>query len=185
MLWLTIGSKTKLPQMTRVEVKPELLLRARERSRLDRATLARRFPQLDAWERSESSPTLKQLESLAKATHTPVGYFFLPEPPVERVPIPDFRTVGNERIGRPSPDLLDTIYICQQRQEWYRGFARSEGHEALPFVGSAHLTDGVEGAAAAIRHTLEFDVEERRRMSTWTEALRRFIEQADALGVLV
>ncbi len=171
--------------MTRVEIKPRLLRWARERSRLDRATLAHRFPQLDAWERSESSPTLKQLESFAKATHTPIGYLFLQEPPVEHVPIPDFRPVGNERIGNPSSDLLDTVYICQQRQEWYRGFARSEGEEVVPFVGSAHLNDDVEAAAATIRRTLRFDLDERRQIPTWTDALRRFIEQADALGVLV
>ena len=171
--------------MTRVEIKPELLRWARERSGLDRAALAHRFPQLDAWERHESSPTLKQLESYAKATHTPVGFFFLQEPPVERVPIPDFRTVGSGRIRHPSPDLLDTIYICQQRQEWYREFARSEGAEAVPFVGSTNLTEDVVTAAATIRRALGFDVEERRQMPTWTDALRRFIEQADALGVLV
>jgi Zn-dependent peptidase ImmA (M78 family) len=125
------------------------------------------------------------LESFAKATHTPFGYLFLQEPPVERIPIPDFRTVGDERIGHPSPDLLDTVYICQQRQEWYRDFVRSEGEEPVPFVGSAHLADGVEATAATIRHALRFDINERRRMPTWTDALRRFIEQADALGVLV
>jgi Zn-dependent peptidase ImmA (M78 family) len=170
--------------MMRVEIKPELLRWARERSGLGHAALAHRFPQLDAWERQESSPTLKQLEGFAKATHTPVGYLFLREPPVERVPIPDFRTVGNERIGHPSPDLLDTVYLCQQRQEWYRAFARSEGEEAVPFVGSAHMTGDVEAAAATIRPALGFDVEERRQMATWTDALRRFIEQADAVGVL-
>lgn len=171
--------------MMRVEVKPELLRWARERSGLDPGALAHRFPRLDGWERREASPTLKQLESFAKATHTPVGYLFLQEPPIERVPIPDFRTAGNEHIGRPSPDLLDTIYICQQRQEWYRDFARSEGEAPVPFVGSARPTDDVEATAARIRRALGFDVEERRQMPTWTEALRRFIEQADALGVLV
>ncbi|HYL73337.1 MAG TPA: XRE family transcriptional regulator [Bryobacteraceae bacterium] len=171
--------------MTRVQIKPELLRWARERSGLDLAALAHRFPQLDTWERRESSPTLKQLESFAKATHTPIGYLFLQEPPVERVPIPDFRTVGNERIGHPSPDLLDSVYICQQRQEWYRNFARSEGEQPVQFVGSAHLTSDIEATAATMRSALGFDVEERRQMPTWTDALRRFIEQADALGVLV
>jgi len=171
--------------MTRIEIKPELLRWARERSGAEAAVLARRFPQLALWERQEASPTLKQLENFAKATHTPIGYLFLHEPPVERVPIPDFRTFGNARMGRPSPDLLDTIYLCQQRQEWYRSFARAEGEQRIPFVGAAHLTDEVEATAAAIRHALGFDLEERRQMPTWTDALRRFIEQADTLGVLV
>jgi Zn-dependent peptidase ImmA (M78 family) len=36
-----------------------------------------------------------------------------------------------------------------------------------------------------MREALGFDIEARRRMPTWTDALRRFNEQADALGVLV
>jgi Zn-dependent peptidase ImmA (M78 family)/transcriptional regulator with XRE-family HTH domain len=171
--------------MMRVDVKPELLRWARERAGLGPGELAHRFPQLDSWERGEERPTLKQLESFAKATHTPVGYLFLQEPPVERVPIPDFRTVANARIARPSPDLLETVYICQQRQEWYRDFARSVGEEPLAFVGSATLASGVEATAESMRHALGFDLEERRRMPTWTDALRRFIGQADELGVMV
>lgn len=171
--------------MMRVDVKPELLRWARERAGLGPGALAPRFPQLGAWERGDERPTLKQLEGFAKATHTPVGYLFLQEPPIERVPIPDFRTVGSARVARPSPDLLDTVYICQQRQEWYRDFARSVGEEPLAFVGSVNLASSVEATAASLRHALGFDLEERRRMSTWTDALGRFIEQADALGVLV
>jgi Zn-dependent peptidase ImmA (M78 family) len=171
--------------MVRVEVKPELLRWAQERAGFQPGTLAERFPRLEAWERGVAQPTLKQLEAFAKATRTPVGFLFLPEPPVEEVPIPDLRTIGNERLERPSPDLLDTIYLCQQRQEWYRDFARSEGEDSFPFVGSASLASDVGEMAAAIRGTLGFDLEERRQTPTWTEALRRFIGLADELGVLV
>ena len=171
----------------RVEVKPGMLRWARKRAGLDPDTLAHRFPKLADWEDAEKNarPTLKQLEDFARATHAPVGYLFLPEPPVEQVPIPDFRTVGNQRIGHPSPDLLDTVYICQQRQEWYRDFARSVREEALPFIGSATVQSDVDQTAAKIRQALRFDIEERRQCATWAEALSRFIEQADSLGVLV
>jgi Zn-dependent peptidase ImmA (M78 family) len=171
--------------MMRVEVKPELLRWARERAGFDVPALSRKFPRLDAWESGALHPTLKQVERFAKATYAPVGFLFLQEPPIERVPIPDFRTISGERLEHPSPDLLDTIYICQQRQEWYREFARSAGEAPLPFAGSTHLTNEVGTIAANIRHALKFDIEERRQMPTWTDALRRFIEQADTLGVLV
>ena len=169
----------------RVEIRPEMLRWACDRAGLDPLDLAIRIPQFAAWERREKRPTLKQLEGFAKATHTPIGYLFLPAPPVERVPIPDFRTVANERIHHPSPDLLDTLYVCQQRQEWYREHARSVGDEPLAFVGSVRVRADVVQTAARIRHALGFDIDERRQTPTWTEALRRFIAQADALGVLV
>ena len=159
--------------MIRVEVRPELLRWARGRAGLSTADLAKRFPKLDDRETGRALPTLKQLERFAKATVTPVGFMFLEAPPVEEVPIPDFRTVENVHTERPSPDLLDTIYVCQQRQEWYRDFARSMGEEPLSIVGSAQPTDGVEATAARMRRALDFDVEERRRIPTWTEALRR------------
>jgi Zn-dependent peptidase ImmA (M78 family) len=169
----------------RVEVKPALLRWAVERSGHGADTFAARFPHLEEWLEGEASPTLTQLEGLAKATYTPIGFFFLPEAPVEQVPIPDFRTTAGPRAPRPSPDLLDTIYICQQRQEWYRDFARSMGEQPLSFVSSTRVTDDVVTAAAKIRDVLGFDLAARRAMSTWTDALRLFIEQADAAGIMV
>ena len=169
----------------RVDVRPKLLRWARERAELDIDTLISRFPKLQAWESGEVRPTLRQLEGFAAATHTPIGYLFLPTPPTERIPIPDFRTAAHRRRGRPSPDLLDTIYLCQQRQDWYRDFARTTGEPSLTFVGSARPSDGIVETAARIRQALGFDVEERHHLPTWTDALRQFIDQADALGILV
>ena len=173
------------PPMNRVPVQPTLLRWARERAGYDADTLTGRFPRLGEWERCEVQPTLKQVEAFAKATHTPVGLLFLGEPPVESVPIPDFRTVANVHVSHPGPDLLETVYLCQQRQDWYRDFALSMHEPELDFVGSANLKDDIVEIAATMRHILRFDLEERRRLATWTDALRHFIGQADALGVLV
>lgn len=171
--------------MSRVTVKPEMLLWACERSGQSPESMHNRFPKLELWSSGKASPTLKQLESFARATYTSIGFLFLQEPPVEKVPIPDFRTVGNKEFEQPSPDLLDTIYICQQRQEWYREFMRASGEKPLQFVGSASIENNVKEFAESIRHALGFDIEERRKMRTWVDALRSFIDQADELGILI
>ncbi len=168
-----------------VDVNPQVLRWARKRAGIETDTLANRFPRYREWESGAARPTLKQLERLARTVHASVGYFFLAEPPEEHLPIPDFRTVANLRSGQPSVDLLDTVYLCQQRQDWYRNFARMEGEDTLPFVGSATPASSVKSTAAAMGAVLGFDLEERRSATTWSDALRRFIEQADALGVLV
>ena len=96
----------------RVDVKPELLRWARKRSGIETNALVKRFPKYREWESGYSRPTLKQLESLAKVTHAPIGSFFLSRPLAEEFPIPDLRTVGNKPFPRqPSVDLLDTIYL--------------------------------------------------------------------------
>jgi Zn-dependent peptidase ImmA (M78 family) len=168
---------------TRVEVNPELLAWACRRSGLAFDAVQHRFPMLAAWESGEQQPTLKQLESFAQAMHTPIGFLFLPEPPVETVPIPDYRTIGDAGVRLPSANLLDTIYQCQQRQDWYRDFAILNHEPAVEHFGSLSATANTAAAANVMRAALEFDIENRG--SSRTEALRILIEHAEALGFLV
>jgi Zn-dependent peptidase ImmA (M78 family) len=156
---------------------------ARERSGLGLEALTGRFPRLAEWEQGDVLPTMKQLEGFAQATHTPVGFLFLLEPPEERVPIPDYRTVRDSGVGRPSPDLLDTIYQCEQRQEWYREFSILNREGPVDLVGSLTTAVPVVEAASTIRANLAFEAEERG--STWSDALRGLIERVEDLGVLV
>lgn len=171
--------------VVRVEVAPQVVRWARERAHLERDALSRAFPKLAEWEEGTARPTFKQLEAFARRTHAPLGYFFLPEPPIERLPIPDFRTVGNVAVGRPSPELLDTIYQCQRQQGWYREYVEINGGEPLAFVGSLTPEGDVVSAARAVRSELELDLRPRRVARTWEDALRQLVQQAEALGVLV
>lgn len=167
----------------RIEVSPELLAWARQRSGVTFDVLSRRFPKLPAWERREQSPTFKQLESYAQATHTAFGLFFLPHPPEERIPIPDFRTIGDGGVHRPSANLLDTIYQCEQRQDWYRDYATVNQEGPVEFIGSLTTSVPPLHAADVMREALNFEPADRG--STWTDALRILVDRAEGLGILV
>jgi len=172
--------------LMRVAVSPDLLRWARERDGVMAADeLAGRFPKLADWEAGTAQPTLNQIEAFARAVHVPVGYLFLRTPPEEPVPIPDFRTFEGRAVHRPSPNLLDMIYACQERQSWYGEFSLASRIPEAEFVGAASLDQPPDDVASDMAARLGFDLAARATCRTWEEALRLFIGQAEKLGVLV
>ena len=173
--------------MIRIPVPPEMLRWACERAGHDVDHVAKRIPQLRAWIRHERQPTLKQLERLANVTHTPLGYLFLPEPPDERLPVPDYRTLSGTAAAKPSPDLLDTLYTMQRRQAWLRESLVEHDTEPLPFVGSARLADDPDAAGREMRRALNLDEGWATEVRTWQDAvgeLRRAIEHLGVMAVI-
>jgi len=170
----------------RVAASPDLLRWARERDGVMAADeLAGRFPKLADWEAGTAQPTLNQIEAFARAVHVPVGYLFLRTPPEEPVPIPDFRTFEGRAVHRPSPNLLDMIYACQERQSWYGEFSLASRIPEAEFVGATSLDQPPDDVASDMAARLGFDLAARATCRTWEEALRLFIGQAEKLGVLV
>jgi len=168
-----------------ISINPELIRWAVARSGRSAATLARTLPKIAEWELGLTQPTLSQLEKLAKKTWTPLGYFFLPEPPEERLPVTDFRTVRDKPIPRLSPNLIDTLHTMQRRQAWMREYLLEMGHEPLPFIGSARTSDEISAVAQRIRRILGIADGWASLISTWTEALSVLREAAEAVGIMV
>jgi Zn-dependent peptidase ImmA (M78 family) len=171
--------------MSTVPASISVLQWAASRAWLNDAELEKRFRKWPLWLKGEALPTLKQLEEFSRLTHTPFGYFFLPAPPEVTLPVPDFRTHHDVLFREPSTALLDTIYLCQQRQEWYRDYALMQGLPPLRFVGSATLADDPDVVAAQMRQVLSLSVAERQALPTWTDALRQLVARAEDAGVLV
>ena len=167
----------------RVDVKPELLRWARERADADVDSLVGKFPKYRQWESGEIRPTYKQLENFAKAVHAGIGYFFSSEPPEETFPFAEVHAIDGRPLRRPSPDLIDTIYLCQLRQDWYREFVRLREEDPSPFIGSAILDDDATTVAELILHDL--DLERHPSFSNWNGLLQLLIERADMVGVLI
>jgi Zn-dependent peptidase ImmA (M78 family) len=173
--------------MARVSVQPALLQWARDRSGLPPDFFYLKFPKLGAWEAGDAQPTLKQLESFARVTRTPLGMLLLEEPPDLELPIPDFRTVGDAPVPTPSPELLDTIYAMQRRQQWLREYLVESDSDPLPFVSSINTAADPIEIAARIRTTLKIGNDWANQVPTWSDALRELrskIEEARIFPVL-
>lgn len=173
--------------MNHVSINPQLFEWAQHRARLDVRVLrkAKDFAQYEDWLTGKSKPTIRQLEKFAKKTLTPLGYFFLPSPPKEELPIPDFRTLADETIAEPSVNLLETIQIMRRRQEWMRDYLIDLGQEPLKFVGVVNLKHKPSDVAALIRKELDLRADWARVCPNWETALRTLrsaIEEARILN---
>ena len=157
--------------MNRVAIKPSLLTWARERADKSQENLLKRFNKLPVWETGELKPTLKQLQEFAQAVHVPLGYLFLPEPPKEKLPTADFRTISDTTCTTLSPNLFDTLYSMQRRQMWLREYLLEYEVEPLSFVGSARTTDDSIAVGREMRRALRINEGWGAKIGTWRGAV--------------
>jgi Zn-dependent peptidase ImmA (M78 family) len=167
---------------TYVDVSPKLLRWAVDRSGVP---LEEFQPTVAAWLAGEKKPTHNQLESFARRAMVPVGYLYLPQPPNEELPLPDYRTHTDEGVRRPTPNLIETIFEMQRRQDWMREYLLDEGHKDLPFVGSAEIGENIAPLARRMRDTLGLSDDWAEGQANWEEALRFLRDQIEDAGILI
>ena len=174
--------------MGRAHVTPELLAWARLRRGLSVEEVSKKLNVKPAaildWETGERQPTFRQAQQLAHAVHIPFGYLYLSGPPVEELPVSDFRIMPGEAPREPSPDLLDLLNDVLGKQQWFREYRRLEGIEELPFVGRYKPTDPEEEVASDIRDVIDVDGA-RERAPSWEAFLRELTQNAEQSGIMV
>lgn len=167
---------------THVAVTQSVLAWALQRADRSYEKTVKKFPKLEAWLSGDALPSLRELEKFASFTHVSLGALIMPEPPDESLPIADMRTRGSKVIERPSGNLLDTIDRYQQFQDWYHDYAREQGAQKLPFLGSVSTQDNPHMVAHRVRELLLLD----QITATTPEQWRRDIVKAlEEVGVLV
>ena len=173
--------------MTEALVTPNVMTWARQRRGMEVADLASKLnvkPEaIDAWETGEKRPTFRQAQRIAQALYVPFGYLYMSEPPIEELPLPDFRTTPSQSPRKPSPDLLDLLNDVMGKQQWFRGYRESEGAEALPFVGRFESTDPAEEVAGDIRTVIDVN-SARSRAANWEGFMRELTRNAERLGIM-
>ena len=175
-------------QRLKIELQPEVLRWARERAGLSEYQLAKKMQvkleRVQEWERSgEISTSL--VRKLAQNTYVPEGYLYLDHPADDSLPIADFRTVGDQGLARASPNLLDTIYQMQRRQDWMREELLIDETDPLEFVGAFRGNTDFEDVADGMREALTLEPDWASGNSTWDAALRFLRNRIEEVGVLI
>ena len=173
---------------TTIELEPSVLRWARERVGFDEETLARKLrvkpTKVSAWE-TTGEITFAKVDALAYKTHTPVGFLYLEEPPDETLPITDFRVRDESVCKRPSPDLLETVYLMQRRQLWMRDELMHQEVPRLDFVGSFNVNSDPGEVASSMNEVLRLKDGWASSEGSWTDAIKVLRDSIDAAGVLV
>ena len=136
-----------------------------------------------AWEVGDKRPTFLQAQTFAKKLYIPFGYLYLREPPVEKMPLADFRAT-RRGMSEPSPDLLDVLTDVLGKQQWFRDYRKSEGDGDLPFVGRFDITDLETVVAGDMRHVLDVDGA-RQQAHSVDDFLRNLVQNAEESGIAV
>lgn len=168
-------------------VNPLILTWSRLRAGLSTEQLARKLPvkteRLESWEAGKAKPTFLQAQKWANAAHIPFGFLFLPQPPVESLPLPDLRTVGGLAPDRPSLNLLDTVKDAIRKQDWYLDYLQEHERPHLDYVGRFTFHTPVKTVVADMRRTLGVNPTASRL--DHDKYVRALIQAAEDIGILV
>ena len=166
-------------------IKNNIIKWARERSSLSIESAAKKLSikqeVWEDWEKGVTQPTFKKIEKIAQKFYVPLGYLFLDTPPIEQLPIPDFRTINNEELKKPSPELLDVVYDAQRKQTW---LTEIRAQEEQPQVLNIENYKNDEQIITTIRDDLGINFLQKEAKNHGI-FLRNIIESLDEQGFMV
>lgn len=193
---------TVMPQPT-IPITPAILQWAREEAGLSLEAAAERAKinttrktkkkesltpaqRLEEWEQGRSTPTLKQLSSLATAYRRPLVTFFLPQPPEKAGNFIDFRKLPNNAsapVDTPEFAALKRRIILLQRE--LLSLAKEEKQPELSFVGSMSLKNSAQQIADNIRETLNIPFQKQKEIANKNSLLKTLREAIHEAGIFV
>ena len=173
--------------MTKALINKKMLTWARERIGADVPTFAKKLgvdeERLSNWEGGGESITFAKAIEFAKKAYVPFGYLYLNEPPQEKLPIPDLRTVNGHGVSKPSAELFDLIKLMLDRQDWYKDYLISNLATPVECVGRASLDQPIIDVVEDIRAFL--NVAPHPNRGKWDDYYRDLVKRIESIGVSV
>jgi len=145
--------------MQRAFINPNIIKWAMQTKNINEYTIVKKLNKKHEdfikWLKGEKYPTFKQAKQLAKILGIPFGYLYLEKPPEEKLPVPDFRTIKNQKPI--SNNLRNLLLYLEQKQLFLEEFFKNENYEELSFIGKYNINDNYKLVANFIRNWLEIE----------------------------
>ena len=175
--------------MPTVVVTPQLISWARHESGFAVEQVAKRLgvkpERVEAWEKAERSPTMRQAEELAKFFHRPLSVFFMPKPPELKPLAADYRRLPGVVTGHESPQLRLALRQMLLRRENALNLFGEVGEPIPEFKLRASLTESPQGVGQRLREATGISLDEQRGWPSEWRAWARWREALENLGVLL
>ncbi|MCH9665170.1 MAG: ImmA/IrrE family metallo-endopeptidase [Gammaproteobacteria bacterium] len=177
------------------KIKTALLEWAIKRSGKPREEILAKVPQLEEWLQGNNLPTtVGDLEPFAKATYTSVFLLVLDEPIDE--PFPAVLGFRHSKKVNPtaqinqqphSANLLDTIYDCQTKQNWYEDYCNRIGKRGYRPIGNYSIEQEAEDVAQELAAEFSFPEKgvSKKRVSKKRTSLAKYVELVERKGIMV
>lgn len=178
-----------MPTTLPIPINPTVLEWARRESgyAVDRVAdrLKVKAERVEAWERGERPPTLRQVQELARFFHRPLNVFFLPAPPQVPPLAAEYRRLPGVTPGQESPELRLAVRQMINRRETALALMEELGEPVAPFALQAHLNESPEVVGGRLRAALGIAVETQLDWRDEWQAWREWRAAVEQLGVFV
>ncbi|HEX8310942.1 MAG TPA: XRE family transcriptional regulator, partial [Chthoniobacteraceae bacterium] len=172
-----------------VPINPSMLEWARQESGYPVDQVAKRLQvepgRVEAWERGERPPTLRQVQELARFFHRPLNVFFLASPPQLPPLAAEYRRLPGVTPGSESPKLRLAVRQMVNRRESALSLMEELGEPIPTFTLSGHLREDPREVGERLRAALRMQVQTQLDLRDEWQAWREWRAAAEDLGVLV
>jgi Zn-dependent peptidase ImmA (M78 family)/transcriptional regulator with XRE-family HTH domain len=170
-------------------IKPELLVWARDSAGLSQDAVANKLhvtpEKLDAWEKGEKRPTVKQLRKLGQIYRRPLAVFYLQEKPIDFQPLHDFRRIDGLLSLKNTAQLNFEIRRAVFRRQAALALLEDLNEKPPALHPKINIPDDPETVGFKIRGLLGLSLEEQLQWSTDYEAFNWWRAAIEHDGVLV
>ncbi len=178
-----------MPAIVSVPIQPSVLTWARSESGYAIERVANRLQvkpeKVEAWERGERTPTLRQVQELARFFHRPLNVFFMPSPPQVPPLAAEYRRLPGVTPGQETPELRLALRQMINRRETALGLMEELGESVTPFTLEAHPSEDASAVGARLRAALGITNEAQSGWRDEWQAWREWRAAVEQLGVLV